>query len=133
MYLHCFGCHKLLGKDYNLCMDCHGNKGYQNLHPMYHDEESITCNAKKNHTGDMPNAVKKKKRRSKCTCDDSVQNCDYCKLCTGCSCSCHTNFMLRFRCMAIKDEKQLCEVVEDKVKDIVNCDSDEDVDDEHDK
>ena len=132
MYLHCFGCDKLLGKDYNLCMDCHGNKEYENLHEMHHEpDESMTCNAKKNHTGAMPNVVDKDKRKKKgkCTCDDSVENCDYCELCTGCSCTCHTNFMLRFRCMTIEDEKQLCE----KVKDIVNGDSDEDADDEHDK
>ena len=115
MYLHCCGCDKLLGRDYNLCMDCHINKEYMNLHEMHHLESSATIlNAKMNHTGYMPNNVRKDGRRKtkiKCRCNDSVVNCDYCRLCTGCSCICHTKFILRFRYMTIEDEIQLCKTV----------------------
>lgn len=117
MYLHCDGCDMLLGKDYNLCVNCHDNRLYENLHEMHHDKKSSKeVNSKKNHTGNMCKKIRKDGRKTNtCKCKVNVENCEHCKLCTGCSCVCHTNFTLRFRDMTIDDEMQLCENVEKKL------------------
>lgn len=75
MYMHCFGCEKLLNKDFNLCATCHMDgkyKVFHKMHPFNDRHQSIL-----NHTGN-----KTLLRRARCPCKNGKE-CHYCSYCTG--------------------------------------------------
>mmetsp|Transcript_36274 Transcript_36274/g.87847 ORF Transcript_36274/g.87847 Transcript_36274/m.87847 type:complete len:288 (+) Transcript_36274:121-984(+) len=89
VYYHCDGCEKLLSKDFNICLECHGDKKFVcsvQMHPT-----NPKKHATMNHTGAM-----KANRTSRCPCKNGPV-CAHCNFCLGCSCRCHTWFTLHSR------------------------------------
>jgi hypothetical protein len=85
-YFHCDGCDKLLDKDYNICGKCFSACSYQNLCKM-HPNKKLLIHSTIHHTGHFTGD----------STDCHGQACTSCKLCVGCSCSCHRSFILRYR------------------------------------
>jgi len=109
LYMHCNGCEELLKKDFNICMDCHSTGKFKRYHPMCSDNNERDSLI--HHTGDMTTTV----RHPTCQCE-RLPRCLNCQKCTGCSCTCHTQFTLNFRFMGLEEEVDLLQRVTAVVK-----------------
>lgn len=107
VYLHCMGCEKLLGKDFNICVTCHCEGEYRDFFQMHPFDTKRR--AELNHTGNMKNHNK-----ARCRCKNG-RLCTYCGYCTGCSCKCHRWFGLYYRFMSMEEERDLLSQAEEIV------------------
>ena len=95
IYLHCIGCEEILGKDFNLCINCHQQQKYKKLCIINHDN----CDdSSLQHDGDV------NERNKVCQNCITCKRCGYCEVC---SCQCHTNFNLFFRFMNMDLENEM--------------------------
>ena len=95
-YLHCRGCEKFLKKDFNICVDCRGKDANKEFVSMSGTQiQHSLCN----HTGNRKmNQGGKDEGCDKCKKDfvDEMK-CEDCHGCFGSCCSCHRDFILRWR------------------------------------
>jgi hypothetical protein len=104
-FMHCNGCESLLGRDFNLCTQCHQEgtfERFHQMHPSAADDNVSTLN----HTGKMARA---------CSCQKH-STCLKCNGCVGCSCKCHTEFTYKWRFYANDKLREMLRVLEEAVK-----------------
>jgi hypothetical protein len=114
-FMHCNGCENLLGKDFNICIQCHQEGAFKSFHQMnLKSEEHVST---KNHTGNMVRGV-----GSNCRCSknskgsENGQVCSECSECPHCSCECHTLFTHYRRFYNEGDLKKILIALEGSVK-----------------
>jgi hypothetical protein len=104
-FMHCNGCESLLGRDFNLCIQCHQEGTFERFHQMHpnaDDDEMSTMN----HTGKMA---------SSCSCQNN-STCLKCDGCVHCSCDCHTQFTYKWRFYTNNELREILMVLEEAVK-----------------
>jgi hypothetical protein len=104
-FMHCNGCESLLGKDFNLCTQCHQEGTFERFHQMHPDAEDDHVSTM-NHTGKMA---------SSCSCQ-KTSTCLKCEECVGCNCKCHTQFTHKWRFYANDKLREMLRVLEEAVK-----------------
>jgi hypothetical protein len=105
-FMHCNGCESLLGRDFNLCTQCHQEGAFERFHQMHPSAEDDSVSTL-NHTGKMA---------SSCSCQKN-STCLKCDGCVGCSCECHTQFTYKWRFYANDKLREMLRVLEEAVKD----------------
>jgi hypothetical protein len=70
-FMHCNGCESLLGKDFNLCIQCHQEGTFERFHQMHPPTDDDDDTSTMNHTGKMA---------SSCSCQKNST----CLKCNGC-------------------------------------------------
>ena len=112
LFFHCTGCEVLLGKDYDICADCHAHDKYRCYHTMNQNTDHITSDLQ--HTG----AFDQDAAFDNCGCNLG-QPCTRCFVdvegeemsrCKKCSCNCHQQFTAQLRFFRLE---QLAKLVEE--------------------
>ncbi|CAM9886245.1 unnamed protein product [Discosporangium mesarthrocarpum] len=94
-YMHCHGCETLLGRDYNICLECHSTGS---LGEVLLSKETKACSTRLHCVPDPCKSSaqrRSKARKGRCKCKEA--NCRVCGLCVSCGCDCHSIFQLRYR------------------------------------
>jgi hypothetical protein len=103
-FMHCNGCESLLGKDFDLCIQCHQEGTFERFHRMNPSTEDDNVSTM-NHTGEMA-----------CTCScKRKSNCSKCKKCPHC-CKCHTEFTHKWRFYTGDGLREILRVLEEAVE-----------------
>jgi hypothetical protein len=112
-FMHCNGCESLLGADFNLCIQCHRDKSFQEFHQMHPEDPNVKVagpDCMKNHTGNVVRSCHcRKKDRKQLACKKVSE-------CTHPSCQCHTSFTHKSRFYTNDALKQLLKGLEEAVK-----------------
>jgi hypothetical protein len=119
-FMHCNGCERLLGTDFDLCIQCHQEGTFEDFHQMHPTSADRVSTL--NHTGKMASSCKKKKGRKQVNCSE-CSRCLQCSQCSQCSCQCHTSFTHMRRLYTNDALKDLLKVLEESVvgSDIQYC------------
>ena len=113
LYFHCMGCENHLSMDFNICALCHEEKHFKNtifMNKIKQDRSALI-----NHTGNMTMG----RHGRRCPCKKG-RSCEYCTLCTGCSCTCHQSFEVRFRTMLPSESLRVLDSIEKQVNEEVH-------------
>ena len=102
LYLRCDGCERLLGKDFNICFQCH-SEGRHKVRVQMHDLLDNVV-----HAGHITRNV----LSANCLSKQGGKTCESCGFCSCCSCKCHTNFNLSFRFLTKQSEEKLLQTFE---------------------
>ncbi len=89
VYCHCNGCDTMLGKDFNICVDCHEQKKHR-IDVMMGRCERLQSSH--HHTGSFGTG-------KSCTCQEQTKTkkCFKCQRCACCWCKCHSDFSVHCR------------------------------------
>lgn len=106
IYMHCEGCESLLQKDFNICIDCHGNDSVRLKNVTMHPNRPLNNSnagrrADYNH---MPATIQNKKGGCKCKNGPVCRQCHF-MIC--CSCKCHKKYSLRMRFRDVNEIESL--------------------------
>jgi hypothetical protein len=102
LYLRCDGCEHLVGKDFNICSQCHSEGRYKVCVQMHDLLDNVV------HAGHITRNV----LSQNCLSKHGGTTCESCGFCSCCSCKCHTNFNLSFRFFTKQSEQMLLQNVE---------------------
>jgi hypothetical protein len=110
-FMHCDGCESLLGRDFNLCIQCHQEETFKDFHQMNPTSEDDHVSTM-NHTGEMAsicNCEIKGRKQVKCAGSN-------CSKCPHCSCQCHTSFTHKRRFYTNDALRELLKVLEESIE-----------------
>ena len=95
-YFHCNGCETILGKDFNICIECFKEDAYCKNIEMNHQNENL-MSSHFHHCG----------RPSMKCCHPSSEclECSFCQKCLLSTCICHKSFQKRYRFYSV-DQQQ---------------------------
>ena len=114
LFFHCMGCEILLGKDFDICADCHANEKYRCYHTMDQNTDFRTSDLQ--HTGAFDQDV----AFDTCGCN-LVRPCTICFVtvggkkigrCKKCSCICHQRFTAQLRFFRLEQLTKLVDEFE---------------------
>lgn len=99
-YMHCQGCERLLGKDYNVCTECHALGKHREFVIKNSWVDSVDSCI--NHTGAFPASTHEGYSCGK------TKLCPFCRFGRECCCRCHSEFSLEQRFFR---QEQLCKLL----------------------
>jgi hypothetical protein len=102
LYLRCDGCDHLVGKDFNICFQCHSEGRYKVRVQMHDLLDKVV------HAGHITRNI----LSDNCLSKKAGKTCESCGFCSCCSCKCHTNFHLSFRFFTKTSEEILLQTFE---------------------
>ena len=109
LFFHCTGCEVLLGRDFDICADCHRDELFRCFRVM--NEKTDQAMSDLQHTG----AWDKDAASDMCGCDEGLP-CTVCcedeagemmSRCKKCSCICHQQFTAKMRFFSLEQLEQM--------------------------